>query len=112
MERFSNFLNSYTKSYNKVYKRTGALFIGYLKRNVADSDSTFTGFVWYIHKNAVHHRLSNKVGDWPFDSYYDILNNSSDFILKPELLTWFGGYKRFVEFHQQPIYEKPLFVDV
>jgi hypothetical protein len=32
MERFANLCNSYTKSYNKVYERKGALFIDYLKR--------------------------------------------------------------------------------
>jgi REP-associated tyrosine transposase len=33
LERFSNLCNSYTKSYNKVFDRKGALFIDYLKRS-------------------------------------------------------------------------------
>src|SRR5678809_641805 len=38
MERFSNLCNSYSKSYNKVYERKGALFIDYLKRVEIDND--------------------------------------------------------------------------
>jgi len=33
MERFSNCLNSYTKSFNKVNGRKGALFVDYMKRS-------------------------------------------------------------------------------
>jgi len=57
MERFSNFLNSYTKAFNKVNKRKGALFMGYLKRSRVNESSDFTSHIWYMHKNAVHHQL-------------------------------------------------------
>jgi hypothetical protein len=33
MERFSNWLNAYTKAFNKMHGRSGALFNDYLKRN-------------------------------------------------------------------------------
>jgi len=32
MQNFSNFLNSYTKAYNKLYNRRGSLFMDYLRR--------------------------------------------------------------------------------
>lgn len=60
MERFSNFLNSYTKAFNKVYKRKGSLFMDYLKRSKVETNSDFTTYIWYIHKNAVHHSLTKE----------------------------------------------------
>ncbi len=41
MERFSNFLNSYTKSFNKANNRKGALFMDYLKRSVVKQRNRF-----------------------------------------------------------------------
>jgi REP element-mobilizing transposase RayT len=35
MERFSNWLNGYTKAFNKMHQRKGALFMDYLRRNHA-----------------------------------------------------------------------------
>ena len=50
MERFSNFLNSYSKAFNKVYKRKGALFMDYLKRSTVNKSSDFTSYIWYYIK--------------------------------------------------------------
>lgn len=106
MERFSNFLNSYTKAYNKSYKRKGALFIDYMKRSLVKEDSDFTSFVWYIHKNAVHHRLTKDIGDWKFDSYNSILSEAPTKLLRAELIEWFGERKEFINFHRQEIIPK------
>ena len=45
MERFSNFLNSYTKSFNKVNDRKGALFMDYLKRSSLEKDENFSNYI-------------------------------------------------------------------
>ena len=106
MERFSNFLNSYTKSFNKVNMRKGALFMDYLKRSAVNEDKDFTSFVWYIHKNAVHHGLTKNIGQWKYDSYSPLLSESPTSLLRNELMGWFGGKEEFVAFHQQPVYSK------
>jgi hypothetical protein len=69
LERFSNLLNSYTKAINKVNKRKGALFIDYLKRSKINKDSDFTSYIWYVHKNEIHHQLAKVIGEWQYDSY-------------------------------------------
>ena len=107
MERFSNFLNSYTKAFNKTYQRKGSLFMDYIKRSRAGAESDLTGYVWYIHKNAVHHRLTKTIGEWPFDSYKPILSNAPTSLLRNELLEWFGGREAYIKFHQQVVYPKP-----
>ena len=112
MERFSNFLNSYTKSINKMYNRKGALFMDYLKRNKVEDDSDFTSFVFYVHKNAVHHGYTKQIGEWKFDGYNSLLSNKPTRLLRDEVLQWFGDRERFIEFHKQPIALKTNFYDI
>lgn len=106
MERFSNFLNSYTKSFNKVNKRKGGLFIDYMKRSIVSTDRDFKNYVWYIHKNAVHHQLTKKIGEWKYDSYKSLISELPTELLRNDLLKWFGGKEAFIQFHTQPIYPK------
>lgn len=111
MERFSNFLNSYTKAFNKLNHRKGALFMDYLKRSQASEDKDFTGFIFYIHKNAVHHSFADKIGSWKFDGYNSILSNAPTLLLRKELLEWFGGREHFIKFHSQNIVVKKTFFE-
>ena len=103
MERFSNFLNSYSKAFNKVYKRKGALFMDYLKRSIVNKSSDFTSYIWYIHKNAVHHQLAKSIGTWKYDSYQSLISVAPTALLRNELMEWFGGREAFIKFHQQSI---------
>ncbi len=103
MERFSNFLNSYSKAFNKVNKRKGALFMDYLKRSIVNKSGDFTSFIWYIHKNAVHHQLAKSIGIWKYDSYQSLIREAPTALLRHELMEWFGGKEAFIKFHQQTI---------
>ena len=106
MERFSNFLNSYTKSFNKAYNRKGALFMDYLKRTQVNTGGDLTSLVWYIHKNAVHHQITKAIGQWPFDSFNSLLGEKKTSLLRNEVLDWFGNKTEFIKFHQQEILPK------
>ena len=103
MERFSNFLNSYTKAFNKVYKRKGALFMDYLKRSKMNDSDDFTSYVWYVHKNAVHHKLTKSIGEWPYDSYRSLISDAPTSLLRKDVIEWFGSKDAFIRFHQQNI---------
>lgn len=108
MERFSNFLNSYTKAFNKMYQRKGALFMDYMKRSMVNHDADFTSYIWYIHKNAVHHKLASKPGEWRFDSYHSILSEAPTMLLRAEVVAWFGNKNEYIKFHQQQIRPKEI----
>lgn len=112
MERFSNLLNSYTKSFNKIHKRKGALFLDYMKRSAVNKDTDFTNYIWYIHKNAVHHQITKRVGEWPYDSYNSILSDQLTSLLREEIIEWFGSRESFIQFHQQTIYPKTDMTDI
>ena len=77
MEWFSNFLNGYTKAYNKMYVRKGVLFLDFLKQSKANNVADLGAFIFYIHKNAVHHGYTKHVGDWQFDSYISLLSTAT-----------------------------------
>ncbi len=100
MERFSNFLNCYIKSINKMYKRKGALFMDYLKRSKVEKESDFISFIFYIHKNAVHHGYKAKIGDWEYDAYQTLISDDPTKLLRTEVLNRFEGREKFIEFHQ------------
>jgi hypothetical protein len=112
MERFSNFLNSYTKAFNKVNKRKGALFMDYLKRSKVNEPGDFTSYIWYVHKNAVHHQLVKSVGDWKYDSYKSLISDAPTALLRNEVIEWFGNKEEFIKFHQQTIDPKIDFYDI
>lgn len=112
MERFSNFLNAYTKSINKAYNRKGALFLDYMKRSKVNKESHFTSFVFYTNKNAVHHGLTAKIGDWEHDAFASLVSNKPTKLLRDDVINWFGGKERFIQFHQQPVELKKInFID-
>ncbi len=56
-------------NFNKKNQRKGGLFMDYMKRSIVSLPEDFYNFVWYIHKNAVRHRLTKTIGNWQFDSY-------------------------------------------
>jgi hypothetical protein len=112
MQQFSNWFNRYTKAFNKMYNRKGGLFMDYIKRSEASKDSSLTSFIFYIHKNAVHHGFTKKIGDWEFDSYNTIISAKSTVIKRNEVIEWFGSLKQFIGFHEQQVDLKNEDIDV
>ena len=102
MERFSNLLNSYSKSYNKVYARRGALFVDYMSRTEICDEKQFLATVSYIHRNPVHHGFTDNMEDWKWSSYQAIKKSElSTAISRDEILRFFEGVESFVAFHKQ-----------
>ncbi len=106
MQQWSNLLNSYTKSFNKMYHRKGALFMDYLRRVEILNDGQFTSTVFYIHKNAVHHGICKNIADWKYCSYNAILSEAPTQLSRQQVLDWFDGPERFIEFHKRPVHLK------
>ncbi|HEX5155071.1 MAG TPA: hypothetical protein VFW07_26690 [Parafilimonas sp.] len=102
-EQFGNWCNGYTKAFNKRYNRKGKLFMDNLNRRLIDSDAYYSKIVHYIHANAAQHKLCSDVKSWLYSSYQAIVNNSESWIMRNEVLEWFGGLQSFILFHKQPI---------
>ena len=100
-QRFSNFFNSYSKSFNMKYNRKGSLFLRPFKRIVIDTDSYFTQMVSYIHRNPIHHGYVQHINEWKHSSYHDTISQGETFILRDEILEWFGGKEAYINFQNE-----------
>lgn len=96
---FSNFFNCYSKSINKQQSRYGNLFQRPFKRKYIDSGTYLIRNVYYIHQNPVHHGYCNKIDEYPWSSYNEILSDKESFLNKDEVLNWFGNREDFIEIH-------------
>jgi putative transposase len=100
---YSNFLNSYTQSFNKVYHRKGSLFMQNMKQKEITNDNSFCKVVHYLHANPVHHRFVKSPGAWPHTSYKIFLSNMPTSLERNYVLDIFGGLELFIKYHEQPI---------
>ena len=110
MQQFSNFLNSYTKSFNKINNRKGSLFMDYIRRVIIKDDSQLSSTIFYVHKNAVHHGYCKNIIDWRWTSYKTFLSKLPTKIKRQQVLEFFGDETEFIKFHSQPIYLKDTII--
>lgn len=104
MQQISNFLNSYSKSFNNTYGRKGTLFINFLKRKKVADEKYLMKVLHYIHNNAVNHGIVNRIEDWEFTSYNSYLNMDKASNLKREfILEYFDDRESFVNFHKSSV---------
>ncbi len=100
-QAFSNFFNSYTKTYNLRYNRKGKLFILPYKKNLVEEESYFISIVNYIHRNPVHHGLTQDHKSWKYSSYNAYLSKGKTRIRRDIGMEYFGDIKSFIEFHEE-----------
>ena len=99
-QQFSNFFNSYTKSINKSYGRSGSLFQKRFGRVLVDSDRYLTCLVTYIHHNPQKHNFVDDFRIWPYSSYPAIRYQKSSRLQTKRVLDWFEGGDSFDQLHQ------------
>ena len=103
---FSNFLNSYTQSFNKLYHRKGSLFMQNTKQHEITNDNSFCKVVHYLHANPIHHRFVKLLNAWPHTSYTIFLSNMPTSLERNYVLDIFGGLEQFIKYHEQPVEPK------
>lgn len=97
---FSNLFNSYTKSINKAYNRTGSLFQEHLHRIEITDNKYLRDVIIYTHLNPVNHGFVKNLGDYAYSSYNSILSNSVTNLDKNAVLNLFGGVENFQYCHK------------
>lgn len=96
--QFSNFFNSYTKSFNKMYERHGSLFLKNFKRKPIIDVNYLIECILYIHLNPVKHGFRQHPADWESSSYHDF------HIKRPGVLnSLFGNEEKYFEAHDKKI---------
>lgn len=107
-ERFRRFFISYSKSFNSVFNRKGSLFEKHLKRVAIDSDQQLLWTVYYIHRNPVHHRVTENYHSYKWSSLPVILSDKKTKLERDGALELFGGKESFLSFHDNNIEEDKL----
>ncbi len=100
-QQLSHLFNSYTKNINLKTNRSGTLIEGSFKRKKIMDEVHFLHIVCYIHRNPIHHRITDNYSEYPYSSYQHILSNNHPFTETGELLNRFGGVKNYIEAHHE-----------
>ena len=69
------------------------------RRKKIESNDYFTRLIYYIHRNPLHHGLTENPSDWPYSSYRRIIDNKPTWVHRHDVLDWFGGIEKFIEQH-------------
>ncbi|MCP4124703.1 MAG: hypothetical protein GY751_23415 [Bacteroidetes bacterium] len=99
--KFASFFASYARIFNFKHKRMGKLFMLPYRRREIESNDCLTRMIYYIHRNPLHHGLSESPSGWPYSSYSWIIDNKPTWIHRHEVLEWFGGKDKFIEQHHR-----------
>ena len=96
---FSNLFNTYTKSINKAYNRTGSLFQEHPQRNRVESEEYLRQLIIYIHLNPLKHMFTDDFSTYKHSSYQTYLSEKETNIDRQYILDLFGNKENFVFHH-------------
>lgn len=106
--QFQNLFNGYVKAFNKYHNRKGSLLQQNTRRKLIHNDQYLLNSIIYIHLNPVFHKFTNFPEDWPNSSYCTYLNEKDTFLVKNEIIHWFGGKKIFRKAHEESIAKEQI----
>ena len=94
----SDLMNSYTKSINKKYKRSGVLFEGETKNKIIYDEKKFRELTKYILLNPVRANLSSSFEEYEFSSAKEFINIRDYSVTDNIIMNYFANIKTFKEF--------------
>lgn len=101
-KQFSNFFSSYAQSYNKMYRRTGSLFIKNFKREIVVTRNQFQNTFGYIQLNAVKHGFVKHEEDWNWSSCAAYRRPGIKTLIDVEgAISFFGSFEKLHHFIKQ-----------
>ncbi len=100
-KQFSILFNTYAKSLNNLYQRTGSLFQHPFRRVEIMSQAHLIQVVRYIHQNPQKHGLVDDFRKWNYSSYKVILRNDLTFVKRATVLEWFCDRHCYEEIHAE-----------
>jgi putative transposase len=85
----SNLLNSYVKSVNKKYERSGTLFESKTKSKQIEDETYFIWVIKYILENPLKANLAHQIQDWEYSNAKDLLGFRNDNLTDIEFVETF-----------------------
>jgi putative transposase len=98
---FSNFFNAFTRTVNRAYGRTGALFQRPFGRIAIANDSHLRRVIVYIHQNPQKHRLVRDFREWPYSSFHVQFSNQPSFVNRENVMKLFATRRNWYTNHQR-----------
>ena len=98
----ANFINAYSKYFNKKYQRTGALFQGVFKAVYVESEEQLVHLTRYIHLNPVASSLitSVQLSTFPWSSHSNYVSRTKSDIIDGDTISMIHSlvpdYERFI----------------
>ena len=95
----SALLNSYVKSINKKFNKSGTLFQSKTKSKPITDEHYFIWIIKYILENPIKAKLAHNISDWTFSNAKDLLNMRNGTLTNlEEVKTFFQSEKQMIEF--------------
>ncbi|MFB9062850.1 transposase [Flavobacterium branchiarum] len=98
---FSHLFNSYSKSINKAYNRTGSLFQEHLQRNRIENEAYLKQLIIYVHLNPVKHKFTKNFESYSHSSYRSYLSDKLSNVDRNYILELFDGLENFKFCHDE-----------
>jgi hypothetical protein len=98
---FSHLFNAYSKYFNNLYDRHGALFERPFDRKIVDNEAYLKKVIVYIHNNPVHHGFCAHTEDYQWSSYSSFLNENPTNLQREKVIALFGDVTNFIFMHQK-----------
>ena len=99
----SSLLNSYTKSINVKYKRSGTLFESKTKSKEIKDESYFMWVIKYILENPLKANLVTAIESWDYSNAKDLLNLREGKLTNVGLVTsYFQSKEQMIKFLRDP----------
>lgn len=97
--QFGHLFNSHTKYMNMKYNRSGKLFESRFKRIEIDSNLYLSHMICYIHRNPIHHNITDDYSSYRYSSYSEHLSGTDSMLARNKVLRTLGGKKNYVASH-------------
>ena len=98
-DQFRRFFQSYALSINKQEGRTGSLFTKPFRRLAVENEDYMKWLVFYIHYNPEKHCIISNFKNFRHSSFQALVSDSKTDLERNDLFEFFGGQKKFMEFH-------------
>lgn len=91
-------INSYTKTINKKYDRSGVLFESRTKSKIIYELDAFPILIKYILMNPVKAKLVKKFYDWEYSSAKEFLGKSNQNVTDKFIMEYFKNKNEFIKY--------------
>ena len=92
-------LNSYVKSINKKYNRSGTLFESKTKSKIISGENYFIWIIKYILENPVKAKIVKSIEDWEFSNAKDLLKLRNGKLTNiQEIRSYFQSEEQMIKF--------------